>query len=86
MSHVDRDMIRDHYARMTDSELKYTAIQNAHSLTPEAQAILTAELRSRNMDAAIARAVERQNTKMTLAELDAYCELLRTLPCPPLRR
>lgn len=79
---TDLQMVRDNYARMSDEELVQTATQNAHNLTQEAQAILKDELRNRNIDTAVIKAVEKQNDRMTVAELDAYCELLRMLPCP----
>jgi hypothetical protein len=75
-------MVRDNYARMSNEELTQYAAQNAHSLTPEAQEILKDELRRRNMDNSLVKAVDKQNERMTVAELDAYCEKLRSLPCP----
>jgi len=79
---LDPAVVRETYQRLTDAELTRVATQDAAGLTPEAQEIVQEEIKRRGLDISIVRGVQAQNRKYTIAEIDAYCELVRALDCP----
>ena len=79
---IDLRFVRETYRKMSDVELERVATQDAAGLTPEAREIVQEEIQRRNLSTAILEGVEAQNKTYTVAEIDAYCELLRVLDCP----
>jgi hypothetical protein len=79
---LDIQFVRETYAKMTDQELIRVLTEDASGLTPEAQAVVKEEIKKRKLDPNISKGVDAQQKTYTIAEIDAYCELLRDLPCP----
>lgn len=79
---IDLAFVRETYQKMSDTELERVATQDAAGLTPEAQEIVKEEIRRRNLSTTIIKGVQAQNKRYTIAEIDAYCELIRDLGCP----
>jgi hypothetical protein len=79
---IDIKFVRENYGKMSDEELSRIAIQDAHGLTPEAQEVIKEEIVKRNLDIGLVAEVEAQNKKYTIEEIDNYCELIQSLPCP----
>jgi hypothetical protein len=81
-SGIDIEVVRKTYEKKTDTELIRVVTQNSAGLTPEAIEVVKEELKRRNIDPGVARSVDAQNRQYTLEEIDAYCALIRQLPCP----
>lgn len=79
---IDIQLVKDHYARIGNEELIHIATKDAAGMTPEAQEVIKAELRSRNLDSSFIKGVEAQNREHSLADISTYCEILRALDCP----
>ncbi|TAM98214.1 MAG: hypothetical protein EPN39_09590 [Chitinophagaceae bacterium] len=81
-SEIDIQFVQETYQRMSDGELTRVLTQEATGLTPEAQEVVKGEIRRRNLDPNIVRGVEAQQKTYTIAELEAYCEIIQKLPDP----
>jgi hypothetical protein len=81
-SDIDIEMVRKTYQRMTDEEIVRVLTQEAVGLTPEAIEAVKEEIKKRQLDPNIEKAVDVQNKSISLEELDQYCELVQQLPCP----
>jgi hypothetical protein len=79
---IDISLVRERYERMSDNELITTATQDAYGLTPEAMEVAKAEIQKRGLDQNIAKGLEAQNKTYSLAEIDAYCDMVSKLTCP----
>ena len=79
---IDLAFVRETYQKMSDAELERVATQDAAGLTPEAQEIVKEEIQRRNLSTTIIKGVQAQNRQYTIAEIDAYCEMIRGLGCP----
>lgn len=74
--------LADRYRQMPDERLLQIALHEAAGLTPEAQAVLHAELESRGADPVVGRAVEAQTRTRTAREVEALVAAIRAQPCP----
>ncbi len=74
--------VRDTYQRMPDKELVRVLTQDAAGLTQEAQEVVKEEVKRRKLDPNIAMGIDAQQKTYTVAEIDAYCEIIQKLPCP----
>jgi len=81
-SGIDKEMVREHYQRMSDKDLVRELTNDATGLTLEAQEIVKDEVKRRKLDSNIIRGVEAQQKNYTIQEIDKYCELIQKLPCP----
>src|ERR1700712_2972438 len=81
-SGLDIQFVRETYQRMSDQDLTRILLSEASGLTPEAQEVVNQEIKRRNLDPNIAKAVEAQQKNYTISEIDAYCDLIQRLPCP----
>lgn len=79
---IDLKFVQERYQRMSDDELVRIATQDAHGLTPEAQEVVKGEIRRRGLNEQIANGVGAQNKTYTIAEIDAYCDIVSKLSCP----
>lgn len=79
---IDPALVKKTYEQMSDKELARKLIQDVAGLTPEALQIVKDEVAKRNLDPNIINAVEAQQKIYNLEEIDAYCEIIRNLPCP----
>jgi hypothetical protein len=79
---IDKQMVIEHYQRMTDQDLIRELTQDATGLTTEAQEIVKNEIKRRNLGPEILKGVEAQQKTYTIQEIDKYCELIQKLPCP----
>ena len=79
---VDIDIVKEHYAGLTDSELIHIATTDAAGMTEEAQVVIKEEIWKRKLDVNLMKAVAVQNHEATADEVDQYCEMIATLPCP----
>jgi hypothetical protein len=79
---LDNSYIREIYSRMSDSELIYIITQDANGLSTDVREIIKEELESRRLDTGMLKSFDAQNKDYTPQEIDAYCEILRGLPCP----
>ena len=81
-SGIDIQFVRETYQKMSDQDLIRVLTQDAVGLTPEAQEVVKEEIKKRNLDPNIAKGVDAQQKSYTVAEIDAYCDIIQTLPCP----
>jgi len=79
---INIEVIRKTYERKTDEELIRVVTQNSAGLTSEAIEVVKSELKRRNIDSNVARSVDAQNKQYTIEEIDAYCAIIQSLPCP----
>src|SRR5260221_3823124 len=79
---IDIEFVRETYQKMSDQDLIRVLTQGASGLTPEAQEIVKEEIKKRNLDPNIAKGVDAQQKSYTIAEIDAYCDIIQKLPCP----
>jgi hypothetical protein len=79
---MDIKTIEKTYEKMTDNELVRIATTSAEGLRPEVFSIIENEIKKRNLDPDLFKAVLAQNKEYTADEIAVYAELLRELPCP----
>jgi hypothetical protein len=79
---IDIQFVRETYKKLTDQELIRVVTQDAYGLTPEALEVVKEEIKSRNLDPNIIKGLDAQQKTYTVEEIDEYCELIRSLPCP----
>ncbi len=79
---LNREFIEEHYRQMGDEELLRAVTKDANGLTPVAIEVIEGELGRRKLGAQASKGLAAQNKQHTMAEIDAYCELLQKLPCP----
>ena len=79
---IDIQLVRERYQQMSDDEIVRVLTQDASGLTNEALEVVTEEIRRRNLDPNINRGVAAQQKTYTVGQIDAYCEIIRGLPCP----
>jgi hypothetical protein len=81
-SGLNIDFVRDTYQRMSDKDLIRTLTQDAAGLTLEAQEVVKEEIKRRKLGPDIERGIAAQQKTYTIAEIDAYCDIIQHLPCP----
>ncbi|MDJ1469047.1 hypothetical protein QNI19_04720 [Cytophagaceae bacterium DM2B3-1] len=75
--------IRKNYEGFSNEKLMRIATENAGTLSPEVVSILKEELRKRQLiDEDIERSIAIQAKELTEQELEAFINLIETLPCP----
>lgn len=79
---IDRQMIEATYRRKSDEELIVMLTTNAAGLSPEALEVVQQEINRRKLSPGLQQAVEVQQKTLTNEEVDQYCYLLQSLPCP----
>jgi predicted RNA-binding Zn-ribbon protein involved in translation (DUF1610 family) len=79
---IDIEIVRAHYRNMSDDELIRAVTTDIYGLTPAAFEVVNAEITRRKLGENINNAIEAQTRELTLEEIDAYCALIRELPCP----
>src|SRR5262245_25062219 len=79
---LDKEFIRESYAKRSNQELQRIISQDAHGLTPEAVEVIKEELARRNMDPTLVNIVAAQNKTYTREEIDEFCRIIESLPCP----
>ncbi|THU38316.1 hypothetical protein FAM09_16705 [Niastella caeni] len=79
---MDIKFVQETYQRMSDDELTRIATQDASGLTPEAIAIVKAEINRRGLSQNITKGVEAQNKTYTPDEINKYCDIISKLSCP----
>ncbi|MDR2149203.1 MAG: hypothetical protein LBE91_22410 [Tannerella sp.] len=79
---MDIKDIERHYEKMSDDELVRIATTDADGLRPEVFGIIENEIKKRNLDPGILGGALAQNREYSVEEVEAYAELLRSLPCP----
>lgn len=78
----DPEMVQATYREMSDEELTRFATNDADGLTPQAKELLISEIKRRNVDTRLVRAVEAQNRQLSPEEIDRFCEIIRRQTCP----
>lgn len=73
-------MVREHYRRMTDSELKHILTDDGAGLTPQARRIAREEAQHRGFDQDLLQSLDDQ--AMPEAEVMELCAIIQQLPCP----
>lgn len=81
-SGIDIELVRENYRKMSDQDLIRQLTQDARGLTVEAQEVVAEEVRKRNLDQNIIKGVEAQQKDFTTEELDEYCSIIQSFPCP----
>jgi hypothetical protein len=79
---IDIKFVQETYQRMSDDELIRITTQDAYGLTPEAMEVVKTEIQKRGLDQNIGKGLEAQNKTYTIEEIDAYCDIVRSLSCP----
>ncbi len=79
---MDFETIKKTYERLPDSRLIFIAQHEASQLMPEAQQLLIAEIKKRNLDPNLLDAVDKQVSPIDEKEFETYLNLIRHLPCP----
>ncbi|MFA6059260.1 MAG: hypothetical protein WC756_13735 [Taibaiella sp.] len=67
---------------MSDDEFVLKITQSASGLTPEALVVVKEEIERRKLPSNVLHGLEAQHRKYSNEELDLYCEIIRSLPCP----
>ena len=76
------DLINEYYTKLSDQELMRIITEDAHGLVPETREIIQKELKLRNIDDGLINIVDAQNKNYTIEEIDEFCTLIVSLPCP----
>jgi len=79
---MSAQFVKETYEKMSDEELIRQLTQDAAGLTPEALQVVKDEVGRRKLSTNLINGVEAQQKSYTLEEIDTYCDLVRTLPCP----
>ena len=74
--------LAERYRHMPEQRLLQIALHEAASFTPEALAVLRAELAARGVATWVDRAVQAQTRPLAPGEVDALVEAIRKWPCP----
>lgn len=79
---TDSDRLAERYRQMPDERLLQIALSEAAGLTPEALAVLDAELEARGIDPAVGLAVEAQTRTLSGRDVDLLVGAVQKMPCP----
>nr|WP_299384201.1 hypothetical protein [Allomuricauda sp.] len=79
---MDLNDIRENYRNFDDWTIEQIATKEVASLRPEVVDILKSEIERRNLNLGLIDSVDLQTKELTEAEFNAYCEVLRSHPCP----
>ena len=79
---IDIQFVREAYKRMSDQDLIRALTQDSSGLTNEAIEVVKQEIKDRNLDPNICEGVDAQQKTYSIDEIDAYCNIIRKLPCP----
>jgi len=82
MGPPDYDVLREHYAQLSNEKLLQLSVYEAGQLTPEARDVLREQIRLRGLDDRLNVAIEAQERSLTAVELESLVERFRALPCP----
>lgn len=82
MSQPDLKHIEENYANMPDWEIERIALTNSTGLRTEVFKILENEIKKRNLNPELLKAVIAKNKDYTVAEIENYSQIIRQLPCP----
>jgi hypothetical protein len=79
---VSQDILRVKYRDLPDEKLLRLAAEDAARLRPEALILLQEELASRGLAEQVEESIKVQLRKLGKDEIEEYCVLVRTQPCP----
>lgn len=82
MSEIEISKIENNYRNMSDKEIIRIATTDMHGMRPEVMGIIEKEIKSRRLSLKYLSAAKAQNDLESFYEIDKYCDLIRTLPCP----
>ena len=78
----DIEELRKNYERFDDDKLLRLATEEATELRPEALVLLKKMLKERGLYDNISKSIDVQFKKNNDDKLNAYCNIIRELPCP----
>ncbi len=79
---MDLNKVKDHYQSLPDFKIERLALEEAASLEPAVIQILKNEVVRRSLGEELLKGIDVQINGLTDQELEGYCEMLRTHPCP----